>query len=436
VIKLGLVVRLFPVRFALLTLLLVSACGRPPVADVKVTLFGLSLEAGKQLREDSLDPFARTAGIQADLIPALGSSAEQIEQINRILSSHTSTPDIFLIDVIYPGAIGQHLLDLMPYQDDASRGHLPELLRNDTVDGRLVSLPFYLNLGVLYYRTDLLKKYGYSHPPETWNELELMAARIQQGERAAGNPGFWGYVWQGGAYEGLTCNAIEWQAAFGGGRVIEPDGAITVNNARAAAALDRASQWPGTISPLSVLSYTEGDSLAMFISGNAGFLRHWSGGFPPSRAKQSAVAGRFAMAALPAGSHGRAQTMGGFHLAVSRYSKHPAEAARLVLYLTGPDVQSRRALNGGFLPSLPALYQRPEIREILPLVRQLQQSGDWNWLARPSTISGSKYAEVSKAYYTAVHSVLSHKSTGAPALAHLEKELAGLTGLPLHPPVH
>src|SRR5207248_7697270 len=119
------------------------------------------------------------------------------------------------------------LQDLKPYDDGSVRRQLPELLRNDTVQGRLVSLPFYLNAGVLYYRTDLLKKYGFRHPPANWEELESMAARIQKGERAEGHAEFWGYVWQGGAYEGLTCNALEWQWSYGGGRIIEPESTIT-----------------------------------------------------------------------------------------------------------------------------------------------------------------------------------------------------------------
>jgi len=395
---------------------------------------GLSLDSGRQLRQDSLDDFARQTGIQTDLIPALGSSAEQLTQTLRLLNQQAGTPDVYVIDVIFPGALGDHLLDLTPYQDAVSRTHLPELLQNNTVQGRLVSLPFYMNVGMLYYRTDLLEKYHYAHPPDTWSELESMAAKIQQGERAAGNPDFWGYVWQGGAYEGLTCNALEWQVSFGGGRIIEPQGVITVNNRAAAQALETASRWPGKISPPSVLAYTESDSLNTFSTGNAAFLRHWSGGFPPARARSSAVAGRFSMAALPAGPRGRAQTLGGFHLAVSRYSKHPREAAQLVLYLTGRDVQLRRALSGGYLPTLPSLYENSELLKMLPMVKDLHGAGAPVWVARPSTVARGNYKEISKEYFTAVREVLTRKAGAQPALAVLEKRLVDLTGLPTGSP--
>jgi trehalose/maltose transport system substrate-binding protein len=273
-----------------------------------------------------------------------------------------------------------------------------------------------------------LSKYGYSRPPSTWDELETMAAKIQQGERAAGNQAFWGYVWQGAAYEGLTCNALEWQASFGGGRIIEPDGTISVNNPHARQALEKAARWVGSISPPSVLSYTESDSVNAFRAGNAAFLRHWSGGLPP-RSGDSPTKTPFAAALLPAGPHGRAQTMGGFHLAVSRYSPFPREAAQLVMYLTGGTVQLRRALAHGALPTLPRLYRDPALLASLPYAAKLREAGDEEWVARPSTIAGSNYAEVSRAYFEAVHQILSRETTAAAALPVLEKRLVDCTGL-------
>jgi trehalose/maltose transport system substrate-binding protein len=255
-----------------------------------------------------------------------------------------------------------------------------------------------------------------------------MAARIQHGERAAGNPDFWGYVWQGAAYEGLTCDALEWQESFGGGRIIEADGAISVNNPGSVRALQKAASWVGTISPKGVLSYTESDSMAVFRAGNAAFLRHWSGALAASRSGESPIRGRFDVTILPAGPHGRGQAMGGFHLAVSRYSAHPRESAQLAVYLTGSRVQLRRAISSGYLPTIPRLYQDPDLLRILPIAAELRKSGDGAWVVRPSTVAGDKYRAVSKAYYQAVHDVLSSRKSAEEGLADLEKVLVRLTG--------
>jgi len=395
---------------------------------------GLSLDSGRQLRIESLDSFTQNTGVHVDLIPTLGSSADQLAQYVRLLKQHASTPDVYLIDVIFTGTLGDDFLDLTQYRESVSQTHLSELLQNDTIQGRLVSLPFYVNVGMMYYRTDLLKKYGYAHPPATWRELESMASRIQKSERAAGNHAFWGYVWQGGQYEGLTCNALEWQASFGGGRIIEPDGTISVNNRSTIESLKIATHWLGAISPPSVLSYTESDSLNVFSSGNAAFLRHWSGGFPSSRARDSVIAGKFSMAPLPGGPRGAAQVMGGFHFGVSRYSNHPRESVQLVLHLTSPEVQMRRALSGGYLPTIPVLYQKPELQRALPYVATFQETGASAWIARPSAVCGNKYAQVSQAYYGAVHDVLSGKVAADTAMAELERHLVQLTGFRTGPP--
>ena len=78
------------------------------------------------------------------------------------------------------------------------------------MNNKLLALPITMDAGILYYRTDLLKKYGYRAPPQTWDELGKMARVIQTGERRAGKNDFWGFAWQGEEGESLTCNALEW----------------------------------------------------------------------------------------------------------------------------------------------------------------------------------------------------------------------------------
>jgi trehalose/maltose transport system substrate-binding protein len=408
-------------------LLLCSGCRSPqkPPTPAKLAIFGLGLEAGAQLRQDALNEFTAKTGTQVDVIPTLGASAEQLELMQKFLQGGSQTPDVFLIDVIWPGTLHEHLLDLSPYLTADDRKHIPGLIENGTVANRIVSLPFYLNVGMLYYRADLLKKYGYRSPPETWSELQAAALRIQQAERRAGRRPLWGYVWQGGAYEGLTCNALEWQASFGGGHIIESDGTVSVNNIRTAQALRGASKMIDWISPKSVLSYTESDTLNVFQSGGAVFMRYWSSGF---RAVNKEMAGSAGIALLPAGPAGRAQTIGGFQLAVSRYSAHPSEAAALVRHLAGTEVQRRRALRRGYLPTRSELYDDMELVSALPQLGLLRNSSPKSWVARPSTVSRGAYGEVSKNYYQTVHSILEGQVKAGPALATLQKKLAAIMG--------
>src|SRR5260370_37292435 len=102
-----------------------------------------------------------------------------------------------------------------------------------------------------------------------------MATRIQAGERAKVQKDFWGYVWQGGVSEDLTCAGLEWQMSDGGGRIVEADRTISVNNPRAIRAWQRAARWVGSISPPGVVAYEKWDAENVWLAGMAPFHRAW-----------------------------------------------------------------------------------------------------------------------------------------------------------------
>ncbi len=332
--------------------------------------------------------------------------------------------DVYQIDVIWPGDLAEHLLDLNQYGGkEAVKDAFPAIVTNNTVGGKLVGLPWFTDGGLLYYRTDLLKKYGYSAPPKTWKELGDMAKKIQDGERAAGNQDFWGYVWQGKAYEGLTCDALEWIYANGGGTIVSADKKITINNDKAAAALDMAAAWIGAISPPGVTGFQEEEARNVWQGGNAAFMRNWPYAYSLGQGADSKIVGKFDVTTLPAGDSGHgAATLGGWQLAVSKYSAHPAEAAKLALFLASKEQQKLRAINLSLLPTNATLYDDPDIAKASPFMPKLK-SVFTSAVARPSTASAPKYNEVSTIFFQAVSSVLNKKSNGADAVANMELDL-------------
>jgi len=292
----------------LLVLLLLSlSCSRTksdtPATPPVITFIGWGPATQRELSMDQgvFDQFSAQTGIRVDFIPGPESMTERLELYRRYLGSKSGTPDVYYIDVVWPAVLADQVVDLNQYLAKDAADQLEAELRNDTVNGELTSMPFNTEMGVLYYRADLLHKYGYSHPPNTWDELEKMAARIQAGERSAGNHDFWGYVWQGAAYEGLTCNALEWEQSYGGGGVIEADGSITVNNPRTIQAIKRARRWIGTISPPSVIAFKEQDSRNVLHAGNAAFERDWLWRQFSEETLLPNSTARFAIALMPAG---------------------------------------------------------------------------------------------------------------------------------------
>ena len=145
----------------------------------------------RDARDLELRQFTQETGIRVDILPAPESAAEQIALWKSLLVNARSAPDVLGIDVIWPALLADELLDLKSYLKSAEISAIfPELAAIYTVKGKLVALPYRVGTGLLFYRTDLLQQYGYRSPPETWHQLEQMAARIQTGERAKGTKNF------------------------------------------------------------------------------------------------------------------------------------------------------------------------------------------------------------------------------------------------------
>lgn len=390
----------------------------PPTLTYRAIAFGGVAERSATRR------FTTETGIRVVHEPMPEPVSERLAFTRRLLESRADTPDVLLIDVTWPAMLADHLMDLGPALGTGPRQHFPALVVDNRVQGRLVAVPAYVDVGVLFYRTDLLAKYGYSAPPRTWEALEAAAARIQAGERAAGNSRFWGYVWEGALGEALTCNALEWQVSEGGGRIVEDDGRVTVDNPAAAFALARAARWVGTISPPEVVGYLEEDAREVWQAGDAAFMRNWSYAFLPGQAMGSQIKDRFDAGRLPRGSAGEAHTLGGWQLAVSRYTRHPEEALRFVRFMSGAEAQRIRLLEGWNIPTVQELFEGGVMRDD-PRYARLAELADATVVMRPSRPAPA-YSEVSSAYARAVHSILTGEQQAKPALAALQAQLEAL----------
>jgi trehalose/maltose transport system substrate-binding protein len=415
--------------FALISLL----AGCRAASHEPVSLIFVDPEWSHDARERSLltdvalQEFTSKTGIRVKHLPAPESSPAQLALVRDLLQKEATLPDVYAIDVIWPGMLSEYLVDLNPYFASQVSSDDPELVRSYTVQGKLVAVPYHANSGVLYYRTDLLAKYGYKEPPKTWDELEKMALRIQSGERAKGDKDFWGFVWAGAASEGLTCSALEWQVDDGGGHIIEPDKRISVNNPNTIRAWERAARWIGRISSPSVLSYQEWDASNAFLNSNrAAFARGWASSYFLHHPLNSPIETRVGETSLPGGKSAKVGTIGGFGLAISRSSLHVSESVELIQFLLRREAKLEKEQSRSTFPEHPELYELPTILKIhIPSEKPSDAAVP---LARPSTVTGTKYEEVSQAYIEAVHEVLAGKAKAADAAANLEKTLVAITG--------
>ncbi len=236
-------------------------------------------------------------------------------------------------------------------------------------DGRTWALPWYIDVGLLYYRKDLL-----TAPPRTYQELAAAVRAVRTVQ-----PGMAGYLWQARQYEGLSCNVFE--ALWGHGGQASQDGRLVIDSPAARAGLTwLRSLIADGLSPASVLSSAEEETRRRFQAGDALFMRNWPYAWALLEAPGSAVRGRVAIAPLPSltGAPGPG-ALGGWFLAVNAHVS-PARrhaAAQLIAYLTSPDAALVMAARYARNPARRSVYadprlaaQAPFIAGLLPLVER------------------------------------------------------------------
>ena len=398
---------------------------RAEAASVAIACGAVGAEL--KLCQEGVEAWAKKTGNEGRVVSTPNSSTDRLALYQQILAAGSGDIDVFQIDVIWPGLLANHMIDLKEHMDQAALdADFPKVVETATVDEKLVGMPWFTDAGLLYYRTDLLEKYG-KQPPKTWTELAASAKEIVDKERAAGNTRMEGFVFQGKAYEGLTAVALEWVNSFGGGSIVDAEGKITINNEKAAQALTWAASTVGTITPPGVLNYEEEEARGVFQSGNAVFMRNWPYAWSNAQSDGSPIKGKVGVVALPAGEGGTSTAaLGGWQLAVSEYSEEQEAAIDLVKFLTSAEEQRRRATTGSFNPTIEALYKDEELIRINPFYREMANTLA-NATPRPSTATGSKYNQVSAEFFGTVHEVLSKQAEAPAALEDLASKLDRLS---------
>ncbi len=235
--------------------LLLAGCGVEPRADGPVTV------VFKHARMFGDDPVPRLVAAFERRHPgvrvkteALGSSSDEQHQffvinlegsaaapVGSLGGGHGPGFDVMMLDVVWVPEFARAgwLLDLTPSLAPGELdAHFPAAAEAARWNGRVWALPWNFNVGVLYYRADLLARHGIA-PPRSDAELVSAVRRIRAAER---DPKLDGFVWQGKQYEGLTCNALEalWAS---GTALLGADGEVLPDAARASDAFARLRGW-------------------------------------------------------------------------------------------------------------------------------------------------------------------------------------------------
>jgi len=399
--------------------LILSACGGASTSSgPAVITFPISaLGAEGQVLVRQLSRFmAANPGIKV-VQRVTPDAADQKHQLYvQWLNAGASDPDVLQLDVIWTPefAAAGWILPLDRFQPETDEFFSSTIEANRWGDS-LYALPWFADVGMLYWRTDLM-----AAPPATFDDL------VRQGKRARATKATqYGMVYQGARYEGLITTFVEYLGAYGG-RIL--DGRrVVVNSEPALRALTqmRDQIYRDGVVPRAVLTWQEEQTRFAFQNGQAAFMRNWPYAYPLMQdTAESRVAGKFSVAPMPAGPGGSPTAAGGgAQLAINRRSEHPEAAWALINFLTQPEQMRERATVVGQFPTRTAVYDDPQLASGLAVqpatVRRIIEYG----VPRPVT---PIYTQLSEILQIHLHRALTQQSEPAEALARAQTEMQRL----------
>jgi multiple sugar transport system substrate-binding protein len=390
-------------------------CTEVPRAQHEL-IFKLGKLAGDPgLMRELLDEFERDhpgVTVTEEVLPASTDQQHQYYAIN--LDSRHVSFDLFAVDVIWVQEFARAgwILDVdavLPETD--RRTYFPAAIEAASYEGHLHAVPWYLDVGVLFYRRDLLGRYGFE-PPRTWSQLVSMVRTIVDQE---GDPTLMGFLWTGKQYEGLVCVALEFIWSRGGNLLeLNVPGEQALGFMRDLIALER-------VSPQIVALADEETVRLLFGNGRAVFMRNWPYAWRFLNDPRSPVSGKLGMAALPAfEGHEPASVLGGWMLAVPARTVRRDVAIELARFLTGKQAQRRMAQSAGYHPARRDLYEDPVLQAAQPWLADLYPV----FLnARPRPVT-PYYLMLSQVWQPELSAVVVGRKQPAEAFASIRRQLS------------
>ena len=403
----------FLIRAALGACVLSAA---PALAETQLKIFVSSQHQPDVWRKE-LDAYeAKNPGVKVTIETGGTTSEIQAQYLNTVMSAKDPSLDVLMLDVIRPAQYAAAGWTAHFPEKDLSV-YLPAYAEANTINGEAVALPAFADAMFLYYRKDLLDKYGIA-PPKTWDDLKAAAQKVAAGEGSAAAD-LQGLSFQGKAIEGAVCTFL--LPYWSQGKQLVKDGKLDFDKEAAVRSL---ALWKSFvddgIAKKNISEVATDDTRKEFQAGKVLFAINWSYAWKHFQGPESAVAGKVGVARVPAlGSGEQSSCLGGWEFGVSAYSQHQDEAKKLAEYLSSQEVSKYMAVNGSLLPTYASLYTDPDVlksapwfAEALPVVETAR--------ARPVT---PRYNEVSEVIRTTVNAVLSGVSTPEEGAAQVESRL-------------
>ncbi len=433
------------ILISLLLLISASVIVIPVNAGPKISQVTLNIVVtSEQIEsiEGVIDDFLATdeaEGIDDVNVISSGDTADdQLTYIQTRMATKDTTLDVVGMDVIWTALFAENgwIINLDTHLETKEMDdYVGGMVDSGEYQGSQWAFPYFFNLGVLFYRKDLLTKYGYNETDfDTWAELNATTNDILEKED---NSKLVGYVAQFDNYEGGTVNFQEWIGSMGVTAIFDAEGTPDVTDVKIVAALtflkgliapddDTDLRDTDYIIPRDALEMNEGTSEAKWTVGEAIFCRQWPYvyGITILNDKLNASTGgvytQFGVAPIPTftGAAGeKSSCVGGAILGISAYSEHTDEAIALARYLCQNHSQYYALEKYGHFPALKATYTKlpPKYEYVDDFYKAAGVT-----LARPKH---KEYPKISDAISDRFTEIISCQSTPTDGMDDLQKDI-------------
>ncbi len=353
--------------------------------------------------------------IHVTLISAPTNTDTNRAQLVTQISGGSTSPDVFMGDVIWPAEFGAHGL-AVPLSNYLPSSYwskfAPGLVSGASYNGKVYGSPLFEDQGFLYYRKDLLAK-AHLPVPKTWEQLKSESETLQKDGLVK-----YGFVWEGNSYEGLTCDFMEYLTSAGGKVVNSSYTKAEIDSPAALRALTfMRSLITSGVSPSAVTTFEEPQAMSVFDAGQAAFLRNWDYAWSNSQTPaDSKVVGKVGVAPLPtfAGqSYPGYSNIGGWNLYINPHSTHLAADLTFVKWMSSTTAQMILGKTYSEIPTVESV--RKALAADPSAAPPIHVAAQTRLVPRPA--GTPNYPKVSSAIYTNVNAALSGSTSPSAALA-------------------
>ncbi len=322
---------------------------------------------------------------------------EQRSEMIKRAQAKSGEFTVMSVDVVWTSEFAANgWLTELPADKFKTTGFLKAAVDSATYFNKLYAMPSSSDGALLYYRKDLLDKAGVQ-APTTWDEMQQACDKVLPGQS-----GMSCYGGQFQKYEGLTCNFAE-AVNSAGGAILGEDGKPTVNSAEAVAGLTwMQNGFKSGMIPKEAITWKEEESRQAFQTGKILFLRNWPYVYNLASAKDSKVAGKFAVAPIPGKTGPGVSTLGGHSYGISAFAKNKGTAMKWINWMLRPENQKQQLLKASSAPVLESLYGDPELVKQFGYLPTLLKSIQ-NAKPRPKAVA---YGDVTLAIQDAAYAPL------------------------------